>query len=486
MWKTWLSALVLSGLLMLVRDASAANYNFVNIADTRGPFDGFQFLPQAVSDTGTVAFVGFQGDVPGTYVGDGTLTNSIAPNIQPPAGFSHLGSWALNESGVAVDLVGRCCDPRHGKIQLHEATGTQTIFELISTPTVEHNVQYPAINNSGTVAFAIYSGCCDFEDYQGSILRWVDGTLTTVVDVTQGFNLAVGVGLNERGDVAFQGYREGAGYSIHRTDGTTLTQIADSSGPLDFELESLRTAINDSGAVAFYSPLDSGAEGIFVGDGGPLTTVVLSGPTTPFYTLGLGEHVAINNQGTVAFFAGLWDGRRGIFTGPDPVNDKVVAHGDFLFGQFVTGLGRPHLNERGDMAFWYEVRDFNEPGGYWTGIALAVKESPLPGDYNQNGIVDAADYTVWRDRLGQSTTVANENPAAATPGLVDAEDYAFWTANFGNLLPELGAGAAAHLAPGESPGANYAVPEPASLALAAGGGLGLLVGARRRPRGSHC
>ena len=56
------------------------------------------------------------------------------------------------------------------------------------------------------------------------------------------------------------------------------------------------------------------------------------------------------------------------------------------------------------------------------------------GDYNDNGIVDAADYTLWRDHLGQTFTLMNENPAAATPGVVDAEDYAFWKSHFGQSL----------------------------------------------------
>ncbi len=47
-------------------------------------------------------------------------------------------------------------------------------------------------------------------------------------------------------------------------------------------------------------------------------------------------------------------------------------------------------------------------------------------------------------------------------GEIDAGDYNVWRANFGKLA----VGAATHLAPGESPGANYAaVPEPASIAL---------------------
>jgi hypothetical protein len=66
----------------------------------------------------------------------------------------------------------------------------------------------------------------------------------------------------------------------------------------------------------------------------------------------------------------------------------------------------------------------------------------LVGDYNGNGVVDAADYTVWRDHLGQSFTLDNESPAATTPGVVDQEDYGFWKANFGQSMPASGGGLA--------------------------------------------
>jgi DNA-binding beta-propeller fold protein YncE len=36
----------------------------------------------------------------------------------------------------------------------------------------------------------------------------------------------------------------------------------------------------------------------------------------------------------------------------------------------------------------------------------------LPCDYNDDGAVDAADYTVWRDHLGQAFVLAGENPEA--------------------------------------------------------------------------
>lgn len=52
------------------------------------------------------------------------------------------------------------------------------------------------------------------------------------------------------------------------------------------------------------------------------------------------------------------------------------------------------------------------------------------GDYNGDGVVDVADYTVWRDNLGEPRMLPGE---AATPGVVTMDDYAVWQANFGSV-----------------------------------------------------
>jgi hypothetical protein len=74
----------------------------------------------------------------------------------------------------------------------------------------------------------------------------------------------------------------------------------------------------------------------------------------------------------------------------------------------------------------------------------------LIGDYNGNGAVDAADYTVWRDHQGQSFSLQNRDPANTGP--IGIADYTSWKTNFGN---HAGSGAAA----------TAEVPEPASLCL---------------------
>ncbi|WP_425398956.1 LamG-like jellyroll fold domain-containing protein [Aeoliella sp.] len=71
----------------------------------------------------------------------------------------------------------------------------------------------------------------------------------------------------------------------------------------------------------------------------------------------------------------------------------------------------------------------NESG--WNSLADQNLDSAAGGDYNGDGSVNIGDYTVWRNNLGASITLANENPAASTPGVVDAEDYEFWKSQFG-------------------------------------------------------
>jgi hypothetical protein len=53
------------------------------------------------------------------------------------------------------------------------------------------------------------------------------------------------------------------------------------------------------------------------------------------------------------------------------------------------------------------------------------------GDYNDNGSVDAADYTVWRDHLSQTSPTYTLPNEAATTGIVNQADYDSWKANFG-------------------------------------------------------
>jgi hypothetical protein len=74
----------------------------------------------------------------------------------------------------------------------------------------------------------------------------------------------------------------------------------------------------------------------------------------------------------------------------------------------------------------------------------------MPGDYNGDGNVDARDYAVWRETMGQSGAglAADGN----NDGEVDALDYEMWALFYGQSIAGSGATAAN-------------VPEPASVFL---------------------
>jgi hypothetical protein len=72
--------------------------------------------------------------------------------------------------------------------------------------------------------------------------------------------------------------------------------------------------------------------------------------------------------------------------------------------------------------------------------------NPLAGDYSFNGIVDAADYTVWRDTLGSVNDLRADGSGAMVgvpDGVVDTLHFDFWKARFGHVLGVGGGGATA-------------------------------------------
>ena len=74
-------------------------------------------------------------------------------------------------------------------------------------------------------------------------------------------------------------------------------------------------------------------------------------------------------------------------------------------------------------------------GGAGASYVIFGRRAPdLPGDYNDDGQVDAADYAVWRNNLGESVTL----PGDTTPGTVTAADLDVWRGNFGASSPTTG------------------------------------------------
>jgi Dockerin type I domain len=90
-------------------------------------------------------------------------------------------------------------------------------------------------------------------------------------------------------------------------------------------------------------------------------------------------------------------------------------------------------------------------------IKFAEQPFALPGDYNQNGVVDAADFVVWRRSVGQ--TGAGLAADGNGDGTINADDYQVWRSHFGQPP---GSGAAGYPLGASAESLSAAAPEPTS------------------------
>jgi hypothetical protein len=83
------------------------------------------------------------------------------------------------------------------------------------------------------------------------------------------------------------------------------------------------------------------------------------------------------------------------------------------------------------------ARVFDGAGGGDPRIDIGAFELPPSspaafGDYNRNGLVDAADYVLWRKTLGQSVG-PYEGADGNGSGIIDEADYTVWRARIGTI-----------------------------------------------------
>ena len=143
--------------------------------------------------------------------------------------------------------------------------------------------------------------------------------------------------------------------------------------------------------------------------------------------------------------------------------DEIVAASDsgliFVYANSVAGVvGSPF----GLAA----VFNTGNPLVSLAAIAVPGVAAGLPGDFNDDGTVDAADYTVWADNRGSTFDLGgNGDETGGSAGVVDVVDYSLWKTSFGDTA----AGSA-----------TATVPEPTSLLVAIVGMLALALINRRR------
>lgn len=201
-----------------------------------------------------------------------------------------------------------------------------------------------------------------------------------------------------------------------------FSQIA-GSGNINLQ-DSFRSAIN----IEFLPASFTGTEGVFI------TNTRVQAPTlTPF-----GSQVLAFDAD--AGFDGL---------SPFSLNEAGVPVSlTFLDSDGVTPFTTAGSTD-GIYDFSFDpVNEVLYIADHSNGVIYAFSEpfavETLAGDFNDDGAVNAADYTVWRD----GGPLLNET---ASIGVVDAADYTAWANNYGATSAALG----------------VAVPEPTTLVLLA-------------------
>ena len=283
----------------------------------------------------------------------------------------------------------------------------------------------PSINDSGQVSFAARLDGGNKPDTE-AIFRGDGKKLTTIASTADRFNFfGFDTSINNSGEVAFKaeldeefGFDEGLFSGSGSKKSVTTHYLTSTS---DFDGSDSRPSINNDGNIAFDESINFDS-GIFVGREGTFQTIAepdpnvfVRGPvlndegTAAFYrsffdeaseqfvdeiVTGSGDTLttvvdtrgefgsfgfrppSLNNQGDVAFLATLDDGTTGIFVGPDPVEDRVIATGDTLDGETVTGLTfcEEGLNDSGQLAF---TAFFEDPETFETRVAV-FRATPVP------------------------------------------------------------------------------------------------------------
>ncbi|MEX2168350.1 MAG: hypothetical protein WD851_03495 [Pirellulales bacterium] len=363
-------------------------------------------------------YVGQAGDG-GLTIADGGQVTSAASSIGVTAG--SVGSVTITGAGsqwtsgdVANFLVGE------------QGGGWLTIDNggVLSTPNAYLGF---GATGSGT---AIVTGVGSTWDTRGSSLqigRLGSGTLT----VSNGGQVTSGDGfISSRPGPSSQGRATVTGVGSKWTNANGLSI----GGNEDERAGPGTLTIADGGEVTAAGNLLVWNDGVLALHGGSIATGSLSmmpGATIEFELASAGNHPIVVD-GAASLDGILNVSLRDSFT---PTGGEAF---DLLDWQTLTGaFSSVNLPALANGLQW------NASQLYTTGI-LSIS---LPGDYNADGAVNAADYTVWRDGLGGATYTLSH--------------YDQWKQNFGAVSPGIAAGMGA----AGTSNLHAAVPEPSGMAI---------------------
>jgi hypothetical protein len=389
---------------------------------------------------------------------------SQAPGL--PAGVNY-GYWSragLNDAGqiiFASYLSGSGVNSSNDRSVWSDVSGSLALVAregsqapgLTSGVTFDSHLTTAAINNAGQIAFVAGLSNQSSMYKQDSIWLYDSGSMTpllvrgehppgTPAGVTYEL-FGFWPSLNEAGQVLTGVLLAGSGVDASNQ---LAVYLSDAAGNENLILRSGDQAPGAPPGVVFNASFEDFAEGM-LNDRGQVAI--------GHYLAGAGVDAtndfgiwATDSAGALQLIA-----REG-----DPLE---VAPGDF---RTISGLNRPDhnansngwpsaFNNLGQLAFWASFTDGSQ------GIFVSNAVAHIPGDFNGDGAVDAADLTQWQGDFG-----LNAESDADNDGDSDGADFLAWQRRLGA---------------GSLTSSGAAIPEPTALALAATAFLSLSRARRR-------
>jgi hypothetical protein len=374
------------------------------------------------------------------------VSTTVTLPLQPPGVYAYQ-AMSVRQGDLYMDLAGNQLDlalhlevgPYNGQPRVTIANGTvNSVAGFISPqPTSEGNL---TLNNTHwTVADVTVgsapTGCCGLPGTTGGI-----GTLSiennSQLDVAGTLHIWNSAAVNlVSGELHADTIQQvapplpgGAGFGLNFTGGTLAVHkfdgvLINSGGTL----APGGSAIGTTDVNFDYMQLAGSVLAIDIGGTG----------SGQFDQLTVGTNAIFDGALDVALFGGFTPDLSDTFA--------IVQAGNIPITSLLNLLTHSTFTNITNKLVWHL---FHDP----TALTLAVVPI-LPGDFNGNGVVDAADYVVWRKTQGQTGIgLAADSDFNRQ---VDLFDFLVWRTHFGQAVPGSGAGA----------GELAAVPEPGAFAL---------------------
>jgi hypothetical protein len=285
---------------------------------------------------------------------------------------------------------------------------------------------------------------------------WFRGSYTTAHNI----NAAV-VGIVERSDqeMGLVNYVDANSSNTRYANDATLQTSAPSenNGPLD-NLWHARSGVGNGGSV--FASSDIGFENV------PMLKTTIDGATLEDGLYDIFAYFWSDDDEDWRLMAGLesnnlidfrkYGSQHAEADQFENIETVSANSNDVLL--YRVYLGRTEVTDGTDINVFIDDWQSLSGGAIRTwfdgvGYSLVSPKTPeLAGDFNLDGIVDTADYTLWRDHLGDPTEASINYRGDGSNGVDDA-DFSFWKLHFGDSVE------------GSAGSLGGIVPEPAHIMM---------------------